>query len=131
MAFIIFIPRTSQIGYRWNTLINAIYLTFSKPLYVLGLSLVIAPTLLGFKNSYVKIILDNKFTNSISKITFMMYLIHLMIIMQYIYSSKVEVYYSIIPLFGLFIAHSAISAIVALFLVCTIEIPFYKLQKIV
>ena len=60
----------------------------------------------------------------------MMYLIHLIIIMQFIYSAKVEVYYSIVPLFTLFIAHATISAVFAIYLVCTIEVPFYKLQQI-
>ena len=128
MSFLIFIPRTSQVGYRWSTLVNALYLTFSKILFTFGVALVILPTLLGLQ-SWVRTILDNKFTNFISKISFMMYLSHLLIIMSYTSSRKVETYYSAINLFTLFVAHACEAVLLSLLLVFLVEVPAYKLQK--
>lgn len=90
MLFLILIPRTSQVGYRWSTLINSLYLTFAKLLFVFGVSVLILPALLtNNANCILHMILDNKLTNFISKISFMVYLIHLNVIMQFTFNIKV------------------------------------------
>ena len=87
ICLIIFIPRTSQIGYRWSNLTNSFYLTLSKPLFCMGLSLIIIFPLLGYK-SILSPILDNKFTSVLAKISFVVYLIHLLVVMQYTFNIK-------------------------------------------
>lgn len=116
MIFVITIPRTSQVGYLWGRLENSLYLTFSKILFMIGLSLLIFPSLLGF-NSIINAILNNKFTHIVSKISFMVYLTHLFVILQYSFNKKTESYYSIVPLFNLFIAHATLALIIATYLV--------------
>lgn len=87
-TFVIVIPRTSQLGHLWSDLPNALYLTYSKIVFTFGVSLIILPTLLGFPG-WISLILDNSFTNFISKISFMMYLTHLFVVMQHASSYKV------------------------------------------
>ena len=88
MAFLVYIPRTSQVGLLWPNLANALYLTYSKFIFTFGVALTILPTLLGL-TAWIRLVLDNKFTNFLSKISFMMYLTHLLIVMQYTGSRKV------------------------------------------
>ena len=127
-SFVIFIPRTSQLGHRWSTLENALYLTYSKFLFTFGISLIILPTLLGI-NCRLRLFLDNKFTNCISKLSFMMYLIHLLVVMQHAYSLKTESYYSATNLFVLFVSHAVIATACSCILVLIVEVPMYKVQK--
>lgn len=129
LLFVILIPRTSQIGYRWNNIVNSLYLTFSKITFIFGISLLTLPSLLTYKPSIVLFIMDNKFTNFISKISFMVYLIHLFVIMQSAYTKKVQFYYAIIPLFALFISHAIIACFIAFWLVICVQVPSYQLQK--
>ena len=58
-----------------------------------------------------------------------MYLTHLLIVMQYTGSRKVETYYCIVPLFVLFVGHSCMSAAMSFILVLLVEVPMYKVQK--
>ena len=98
ILFLIFIPRTSQLGLFWSNFVNALYLTYSKSLYVIGITFLILPSLLGC-SSVVGSILDTSASNFISKVSFLTYLIHINVIWQWTNSRSVEFYYSLIPLF--------------------------------
>ena len=128
ILFLIFIPRTSQLGHYWSKLVNSLYLTYGKSLFVIGITFLILPSLFGCQ-SIIKLGLDNKITNFISKVSFFTYLIHLNVVMQWANSRTVEFYYSLIPLFGQFVSHSLISLGIATWLTLIIEVPFSKIQK--
>lgn len=82
------IPRTAQgDDHHWPQLAHSLYLTYAKILYVFGIAFIILPSLLGV-NSLIRFILDTKLFNSIAKISFWTYLIHLTIMDQWIYSIK-------------------------------------------
>ena len=86
--FIVFIPRTSQLGLYWPNFVNAVYLTYSKSLFVFGITLLILPSLLG-SSSIVGFVLDTPVTNFISKVSFFTYLIHINVISQWTNSRTV------------------------------------------
>lgn len=122
LLFLIFIPRTSQLGNLWSRTTNSIYLTFSKPLFCISLTLLTLPSLLGY-STFFSTILDNKLTTTVSKLSFSVYLIHLLIIMPFSYNTKSEFYYNHSTLIVLAFAHTAISSIFAFFIVVFIEVP--------
>ena len=93
MVFILFIPRTLQVGYVWPQFIESAFLTFSKSLFVVGLSIALTPSLLDVP-SMVSFCMDTKFFNFISKISFWTYLIHYMVLMRTDYVSKTDFYYA-------------------------------------
>lgn len=67
---------------------------------MLGLALLILPSLLGIRGIIV-FILDTKAFNFIAKISFWTYLIHITIMNTWITSIKIDFYYAYVPLFGL------------------------------
>lgn len=101
MLFIILIPRTAQgDDHYWPQLVHSFFLTYSKLAFVLGLALLILPSLLGIKG-IVSFMLDTKAFNFIAKISFWTYLIHLTVMNAWITSIKIDFYYAYVPLFGL------------------------------
>lgn len=82
------IVRTAQgDDHHWPQLAHSLYLTYGKLFYVLGVAMIILPSLLG-ANTFVRFILDTKIFNFIAKISFWTYLVHLTIMDQWIYSLK-------------------------------------------
>lgn len=80
--FIIFIPRTLQANttYAWPQWLHSFYLTFTKLFFVMGVSMLATPALLGIKNDWFFFLMDTKIFNFIAKISFWTYLIHYMIV---------------------------------------------------
>lgn len=94
----------------------------------MALSMIILPSLLGIK-SIIIWMMDTKFFNWIAKISFWTYLIHLTIMTQWFGNVNTDQYYALIPIYGLFAAHSVLSMTFGLIFTLIIEIPFTKLQK--
>lgn len=80
LIFIVVIPRTLQVGHIWPQTVHSIYLTFTKLFFVIGVSLLASPSLLGIKDDFFFWLMDTKIANSIAKISFWTYLIHYMIV---------------------------------------------------
>lgn len=125
--FLVVIPRTNQ-NLGWSQLCHSLFLTYGKTLFVVAVSLIILPSLLGVK-SFVRSILDTKFFNFIGKISFWTYLIHLTIMSIWISSVKIDGYFAIIPTYSLFVAHSLVSMLFGYIFMILVEIPCMKLQK--
>lgn len=82
MAFLAFIPRTLQNGGQWPQILHSLYLYFSRILFNVGLMLMLLPTLLGVKGSFVMNVLDTALFNYLGKISFCAYLIHYVVLSQ-------------------------------------------------
>jgi hypothetical protein len=80
ILFIVFIPRTLQVGHKWPQVVHSFYLTFTKLFFVIGVSMLVTPALLGIKNDLVYFLMDTKLFNFTAKISFWTYLIHYMVI---------------------------------------------------
>ena len=72
--FVIFIQRTNQKELYWPQFVHSLYLTFGKPLFVIGLSFILLPSLLGIE-SLVHFLMDTKFFNFVGKVSFCTYLL--------------------------------------------------------
>jgi peptidoglycan/LPS O-acetylase OafA/YrhL len=94
MLFVLLIPRTLQLGNTWPQSVHSFYLSAGKVFFVLGLYIMILPSLLDIPNMTF-FLMDTKVFNFISKISFWTYLIHYMIIVQIAYSQKVDFYYTV------------------------------------
>lgn len=91
--------------------------------------MVIFPTILGYKHSFFRLILDNKLFNFIAKISFCTYLVHLMVIIQYTNSRTYDYYYSIINSFPLYLGCLVVSCFFGFIMTIFIEIPCSVWQK--
>lgn len=126
----VFIPRTAQGDDKhWSQLSHSLFLTYSKLLFILGLTLILLPSLLGGANGFICFILDTKAFNFMGKISFWTYLIHLTIMYGWITSMKIDFYYAYVPLFGLATATAVESMAIGFILCLLVEIPFVSLQK--
>ena len=97
----IMLPHNLQVGNTWPQWAHGAYLSFEKISFTFGIYLLVLPTLLEVPNMAF-FLLDTKFFNFISKISFWVYLIHFMIVEKISYEQKVDFYYTaetIIPLY--------------------------------
>jgi peptidoglycan/LPS O-acetylase OafA/YrhL len=109
ILFIVLIPRTLQLGHKWPQVVHSLYLTLTKLFFVIGVSMLVTPSLLGIKNDLVFFLMDTKFFNFIAKISFWTYLIHYMIIEHAIYIQKLDFYYDVADIMTLFVPIAVIA----------------------
>lgn len=127
MTATIVIIRDLQVGHVWPELAHAFYLTFEKITYTFGVYLLVLPTILEVPNMAF-FLLDTKFFNAISKISFWVYLVHFMVVMWVTFEEKVDFYFGtqsiILPIY---FSVAAISLFFGFFGTMLIEVPFSKL----
>ena len=127
--FMVFIPRTGQLeDSHWPQLANSLYLSYGKFSFVFSLSLIILPSLLGFK-TFITFMLDTKFFSWIAKVTFWGYLIHLTIMSQFFGNITADFYFDFAPMYPLFVSHTVSSLTLGFVFSLLIEIPCSKLQR--
>eukprot|EP00919_Chromeraceae_sp_WS-2016_P021005 GHVR01049793.1.p1 GENE.GHVR01049793.1~~GHVR01049793.1.p1 ORF type:complete len:114 (-),score=1.00 GHVR01049793.1:1495-1836(-) len=95
----------------------------------MALSLTILPSLIGVKNSMVMFTMDTSLFNFIGKISFCTYLVHLIVMTQYIESRTYDVYYSLVSETILFFSFTVLSLFFGFIMTIIIEIPCSKIQK--
>ena len=126
MLFIILIPRTLQVGGTWPQFLHSFFLSTGKVFFVLGLYIMILPSLLDVPN-FVFFIMDTRFFNAVSKISFWTYLIHYMIVLQVTYSQKVDFYYAKADILPLYIPIALLSLCFGFIGTILVEVPFAKM----
>ena len=126
---VMFIQRTNQNEHFWVQLMHSLYLTYAKTIFVMGMSLAVLPSLLGVE-SFVHFLMDTKLFNFIAKVSFCTYLVHVIIIYQFIGKLSVDLYYSYLNEYALYAAHAVLSILWGFVLCLVVEIPFSKLQKV-
>lgn len=129
MAFLAFIPRTLQAGYEWPQILHSLYLCFSRVLFNLGIVLTLGPSLLGIKSSFFRTVLDTSLFNIIAKLSFCGYLVHYMIISQFLAAVTYDTYYQITDRFVIDLGLLVLTFVFAALMVIIIEVPFATLQK--
>jgi peptidoglycan/LPS O-acetylase OafA/YrhL len=129
MAFLTFILRTLQAGHKWPQIWHSLYSCLEKPFFILGLMMVTFPTVLGVKGSFFRTVLDNKILSFLAKISFCTYLVHLMVIMQYISSRTFDNYYSLLATITPFLGCLVVSCFFGFLMTIFVELPFSVWQK--
>lgn len=127
--FIIYIPRTLQVGYEWPQVVHSLYLTTTKLFFVMGVALLVTPSLLGIKNDMVFFIADTKFFHYIGKISFWTYLIHYMFVLHVSYTQRVDFYYDTRDIFSLYMPVAMLSMLFGALGTLLVEVPFAKIEQ--
>lgn len=126
MLFVILIPRGLQQGANWSYGVHALYLSLGKVFFVLGMFSSVLPSLLDIPN-FTFFIMDTKFFNFISKISFWTYLIHYMVVMQVTYRQKIDFYFKVGDVMPLYFPIAVISLFLGFMGTILVEVPFAKL----
>lgn len=129
MAFLMLIVRTLQIGHNWPQILHSLYSCLEKPIFIIGLFMVIFPTILGCKGSFFHLLLSNKLFNFLAKISFCTYLVHVMVMIQSIMSRTYDNYYSLITTFPLYLGNLVVSCFIGFLMTIFVELPCSAWQK--
>lgn len=124
----IILPHDLQVGNTWPQWGHAMYLSIEKLSFTLGTYLLVLPTMLEVPNISF-FLLDTKFFNVISKISFWTYLFHFMVVEFVTFGEKVDFYYTPETVIPLYISIALISMFFAFFGTILVEVPFSKLEK--
>lgn len=81
-------------GSKWPQWVHSLYWTFSKPIFILCLFMAVIPSALGIKRSVFSTILNAKILIFIARISFCTYLVHLMVLYQFIYTQNYDIYFT-------------------------------------
>jgi peptidoglycan/LPS O-acetylase OafA/YrhL len=129
MAFVVFIPRPLQLGSKCPQEVHSLYWALSKPIFILGLLFSVLPSILGIP-TFLTTILTPSIFSFIARISFCTYLVHLMVIYQYIYTRSYDIYYNIGQMFVIYIGLLPIILTLGTAMTLTVEVPFGNLVKI-
>lgn len=129
MVFVAFIPRPLQTGSTWPQILHSLYWGLSKPIFILGIILVILPSTLGLTYSFFNTILTPKIFHFIARISFCTYLVHLMFISQFMLTRSYDTYFKTIDIFIINMGILILSLIFGFLLMIVVELPFANLQK--
>lgn len=124
---IVLLPRSLQVGHQWPQFAHSLYLTSTKLLFVVGISLLCIPSLLGAKNDFFFWLMDTKLFNFIAKISFVTYLVHYMVINYLHYTQKVDYYYDDGDILTLYVPLVLVSMIFGFIGTLMVEVPFGKI----
>ena len=101
MFVTVVLPHDMQLGNTWPYWAHGLYLSFQKMTFTFGVYLIILPTLLEIP-TMTFFLMDTKFFNFTGKISFWVYLMHLIVVERVCFGQKVDFYYNaedIIPLY--------------------------------
>lgn len=129
MLFTVMIPHPLQLGDTWPQAMHSLYLSCSKVTFTLGVYIMILPSLLSVPNMTF-FLMDTKFFNFTSKISFWTYLIHYMIVETVSFSQKVDFYYTLGTILPLYFSIAVMSLFFGLVGTVLVEAPFAKLEKL-
>jgi peptidoglycan/LPS O-acetylase OafA/YrhL len=99
MSFVAFVPRCLQTGCAWPQIVHSFYWGLSKPIFLLGMTMTILPTMVGHSHSFFNLIMTSSAFHFIARISFCTYLVHLMVLYNFIMSRNYNIYYNIIDSF--------------------------------
>ena len=129
MAFLIFILRTLQAGQKWDQIWHSLYACLEKPFFIIGLIMVTFPSVLGCKGSFFRLLLESKILNFMAKISFCTYLVHFMVILQFVSSRTYDNYFSLLDTFTLYLGALVVSCFFGFLMTIFVELPFSICQK--
>ena len=113
---------------KWGTAANAIYITFSRTIFTLGISFFAYPCLLGHGTPIYKF-LACSFWTPFARLTFAAYLVHPIIIQMNYYGTKQGFYFDDMKIFFNYCSHIILTFIFALILSLSIESPMLNIEK--
>ena len=128
--FVIWIIIPFQTGGTWSTTTQAFYNSLNRVIFLIGVYMCVFAAIFGCRNDPSKYILGHRLFGPLAKVSFCVYLVHLIIIISGTYSSKMDLYWE--PYSAVYVVVSDIfwSVICATALSLLIESPTLGLEKI-
>lgn len=117
-------------GLKWPIFVHSLYWAFTKPLFIVGMFLTILPSILGISHSLLNLVLTAKIVAYVSKISFCSYLIHLVVIYQFLFTRTYDVYYNLNDNFVVFGGMLILTLCLGLAFTMFVELPFANLVKL-
>lgn len=106
-----------------------VYNAFSRPLFVGCLGMIIAGPLVG-KNSFMRFILGSRGWAPWAKLTFMIYMLHLIVYEWFYAQIRQSIYLSYKPIFYAYAATLVFTGLLSIPLSATLEAPFMHMEKL-
>lgn len=116
-----------QLGGEWPQWFHSFCINFGRIVYPFAITLVVGPTLLGVEGSLFRTLLDTKFFNFLSRISYGVFLVHGMAIFYINWGNKTDTYLSITNTYVISLSAIILSIFFGFLLTVTIEIPFRRL----
>lgn len=112
-----------QTGGNWSTLTQAFYNSLNRVIFIFGMYCCVFAAMFGCKNDPSKFILGHRFFSPLAKVSFCIYLMHLIVIMGGTFAGRMDLYWT--PYTATFISISDIfwAVIAATSLSLLIESP--------
>lgn len=95
----------------------------------MGVILSILPTILGFSESFLYLLLTPKVFYFVSRVSFCTYLIHIMVIYKFTYGNSFDYYFGFVDIYVTYLGVLTISLFFAFLLTVFVEVPFSNLQR--
>lgn len=124
-------PETQRIGSGtryYSIFLASLYNAISRPLFVIALAMVIAGPLVG-RNKFMKFVLGSRGWVPWARLTFMIYLIHLLIFQWFYGQMRQSVYLDYAPILASYGATVIMSCLLAIPLSAAFEAPFMNIEK--
>ena len=93
IAMVLFLPRMLQVGYEWPQFFHSMCLNFGHILFPFAVFMILLPTVLGLKTSFMRTLFDLPFFNFVSRISYSAYLIHGLVILYIANVKWYDTYY--------------------------------------
>ena len=116
-----------QVGYDWPQAFHSLCLNFGRSLFPFAIFLVVMPSMLGVKPSFIRTLLDTSFFNYLSRISYSVYLVHGLVILQVNNVKKYDTYFSILDLYITSLAVILLSCFFGTILTFLLDIPTQKI----
>ena len=106
----------------WPQWVNAVYLSLSRPLFIIGIYIFALATFVG-RLQGIRNILGNEILTPIARLTFCIYLVHPIIISSFYSNVDTSQYLRLLSVIGYFLAFLLISLMVSVVLFLLVEAP--------
>lgn len=116
-----------QQGEEWSTAAQAFYNSLNRVAFIIGVYLCIFAALFGCKNDPSRIILGHWIFSPLAKISFCIYLTHFIVIMNGVFSVRMDIYWQTSAILYIVISDIFWSILLATCLSCLIEAPILSL----
>lgn len=91
--FAIWIIVPFQVGEEWSTVTQAFYNSLNRVVFLLGVYLCVFAAMFGCKNDPSKYILGHRIFSPLAKVSFCIYLVHFIVIMNGTFSARMDMYW--------------------------------------
>ena len=91
--FVIWIIIPFQTGGYWSTTTQAFYNSLNRVFFLLGVYLCVFAAMFGCRNDPVKYILGHHIFSPLAKVSFCIYLVHLIVVMGGTFASRMDLYW--------------------------------------